>query len=117
MNYDNVAGSPREYACPSEKEERSALYNMACCYSQLEELESGVACIRGLLEDGFDDFATLRSDPDLQFIRSSTEFESLLRKFDGEPQGGPLGIRLPFGSGNTEASSKQPRKKTWLDPW
>lgn len=90
---------------------------MACCYSQLQETESGLACIRGLLEDGFDEFETILADPDLQFLRSCPEFEPLMKRFDGAGQGAPLGIKLPFGGGSSEASSKQPRKKSWLDPW
>lgn len=94
----------------------SALFNMACCYSQLEEVDSGIACIRGLLEDGFDDFATLRSDPDLQYLRASSDFAPLLKSFEGSNQGPPLGIKLPFGGADKEPP-KQPRKKSWLDPW
>lgn len=112
------AGSPREYACPSEQEEMSALYNMACCYSKMQEMDSGIACIRGLLEVGFDDFETLRNDADLQYLRSSPEFEKLLDNSTSSTTGSPLGIKLPFGGGDKDqAATQQPRKKSWLDPW
>lgn len=90
---------------------------MACCYSKLEETDSGIACIRGLLEDGFDDFATLRTDPDLDFLRCSPDFSPLLNSFEGAKQGPAMGIKLPFGGGDKEQAPKQPRKKSWLDPW
>lgn len=46
---------------PSEEEEEAALYNLACCYSKLGELDSGLAVLRGLLElPCFHDFDVLR---------------------------------------------------------
>lgn len=48
-------------ASPSEEEEEAALYNLACCYSKLGELDSGLAVLRGLLElPCFHDFDVLR---------------------------------------------------------
>lgn len=96
-------------ASPSEEEEEAALYNLACCYSKLGELDSGLAVLRGLLElPCFHDFDTLRWDllntvhvrchnrdssdqmtcalcrhtPDLQELRSTWGFVALLQEFD-----------------------------------
>lgn len=74
------ADSTREHACPSEGEERAALYNMACCYAQLEEMDSGLSVLQGLLENGFEDYDTLRTDEDLAPLRASPDFEALVAK-------------------------------------
>lgn len=47
-----LSGSPREYACPSDAEERAALYNLACCYAQLGQREAALTCLDSVLESG-----------------------------------------------------------------
>jgi tetratricopeptide (TPR) repeat protein len=47
-----IAGSPREYSCPSDAEENAALYNMACCYAQLQQRPAALACLEAILENG-----------------------------------------------------------------
>ncbi|KXZ53442.1 hypothetical protein GPECTOR_7g1340 [Gonium pectorale] len=42
------------------------------------------------LELGYDDFAQLRSDPDLEPLRKDERFEGLLKRFE-RPSSGPLG--------------------------
>ena len=68
----------RRQACPSEAEERAALYNLACCYSRLDEIEAGIAVLTGLLEAGFEELDMLRSDERLTALRHSPDFEELL---------------------------------------
>lgn len=56
-----VDSSMRVCAGPSEAEEEEALYHLACCYSKLGELDSGLAVLRGLLElPCFHNFEVLR---------------------------------------------------------
>ena len=81
------ADSTREHACPSEGEERAALYNMACCYAQLEEVDSGLSVLQGLLENGFDDYDTLRTDEDIAPLRAEADFEALLSKAEQRGKG------------------------------
>lgn len=76
-----MSGTVREFSCPSEGEENAALYNMACAYSQLKETQSAVTCIQGALENGFDDFQTLRKDPDLANIQGGA-LEEVIGKFE-----------------------------------
>lgn len=70
---------------PSEQEEETALFNLACCYSKLGELDSGLAVLRGLLElPSFDNFTALWQTPDIQEIRNTAGFFSLMQEFDRE---------------------------------
>ena len=73
------AGTVREYSCPSEGEEHAALYNMACAYARLGQRGPALTCLEGLLEAGFDDFKSIRSDPDLAPVRGG-ELDQLLAK-------------------------------------
>lgn len=50
-----LAGSPREYSCPSDAEEHAALYNMACCYAQLGQKAASLTCLESILESGIVD--------------------------------------------------------------
>mmetsp|Transcript_33832 Transcript_33832/g.80304 ORF Transcript_33832/g.80304 Transcript_33832/m.80304 type:complete len:221 (-) Transcript_33832:158-820(-) len=76
-----LSGTVREYSCPSTGEENAALFNMACAYVQLGKKESALTCIEGILENGFDDFETLRQDEDLSPLRGQ-ELENLLSKYE-----------------------------------
>lgn len=108
------ADSPKEYACPSEGEERAALYNMACSFSRLEEADSGITVLRGLLETGFDELDTLRTDEDLAFLRQSPEFDALLDSFDAGA-GGPFAAAAAALFNGSRKRQKQ--QKGWLDRW
>lgn len=63
-----MAGSPKEYACPSNGEENAAMYNLACCYAQLGKLEAALTCLEGLNDD-FENWDAMKSDPDLAPLR------------------------------------------------
>jgi tetratricopeptide (TPR) repeat protein len=78
-----MAGSPKEYACPSDGEEQAALYNMACAYCKLNQGSAALTCIEALLESGFEDFNALKTDADLAVARQGTDFNKLLGKYDG----------------------------------
>lgn len=74
-----MEGSPKEYACASEGEENSCLYNMACCWVKMNKPAAALTCIEALLENNFDEFQTIRTDPDLAPLRGG-ELDKLLGK-------------------------------------
>ncbi|KXZ46479.1 hypothetical protein GPECTOR_43g915 [Gonium pectorale] len=76
-----LPNSPREFSCPSDAEEQAALYNMACAYAQTGQVASSLTCLEAVLESGFEDYATMRSDPDLAPARGPA-FEELLGRYD-----------------------------------
>jgi tetratricopeptide (TPR) repeat protein len=73
----------------SDGEKMAALYNIACCQSQLgqpENIQNGLIALAGCLESGYDNFNQLRSDPDLENLRKDDKFEGLLKRFE-KPKG------------------------------
>jgi len=76
----------------SDGEKMSALYNIACCHSRLDDARNGLIALAGALEAGFDDFATARSDADLATLRSEAQFEGLLQRFQPAAPSGPFGF-------------------------
>ena len=95
-----LSGSPREYSCASDGEAAAALYNMACAYVALGELEPALTCLEGAVEGGGSEVAeAARADPDLSALRSSSDkFERALRR-GGDAhlnpaarEGGPAGV-------------------------
>ncbi|KAJ7231257.1 hypothetical protein O6H91_Y457600 [Diphasiastrum complanatum] len=67
---------------PEPREEAVASYNVACCYSKLNQVEAGLSALEEAMEAGFDDFKTIRMDPDLQTLRNSEKFKPVIEKFD-----------------------------------
>lgn len=73
----------------SDGEKMAALYNIACCQSQLgepENIQNGLIALAGCLESGYDNFNQLRSDSDLENLRKDAKFEGLLKRFE-KPKG------------------------------
>jgi hypothetical protein len=52
-----------------------------------------VASLQTAFSVGFDNYATVRADPDLSDIHDTPEFETLMKKYDPK-----LGFPNPFGS-------------------
>lgn len=77
-----LSGSVREFSCASEGEENAALYNMACCWARLGEKQPALTVPEALMDNGFEDVQTIRSDPDLAPLRGP-ELDKLLSKHDG----------------------------------
>ncbi|KAK2997406.1 hypothetical protein RJ639_026413 [Escallonia herrerae] len=75
--FESVLGSRPEY-----NEASVANYNVACCYSKLNQIKAGLSALEDAMKSGFEDFKRIRTDPDLDNIRKSEEFELLLKKFD-----------------------------------
>lgn len=76
-NFESVLGSkpePREAAVTS--------YNVACCYSQLNQIEAGLSALEDAMAAGYEDYQTIRTDPDIANLRSSEKFKPLLDKYD-----------------------------------
>ncbi|GFZ20810.1 protein containing PDZ domain, a K-box domain, and a TPR region [Actinidia rufa] len=75
--FESVLGSK-----PDPTEASVASYNVACCYSKLNQIQAGLSALEDALEAGFEDFKRIRTDPDLANIRTSEEFEPLMKRFD-----------------------------------
>ncbi|XP_020095820.1 uncharacterized protein LOC109715296 [Ananas comosus] len=75
--FESVLGSRLE-----PEEASVASYNVACCYSKLNQVEAALSALEDAMEAGYEDFKRIRSDPDLANLRASKEFEPLMKKFD-----------------------------------
>jgi len=61
---------------------RVAQYNVACCYSQIGAIDSGLEALTECLNTGYDGFSKIREDPGLANLRASEEFTTLINKYD-----------------------------------
>lgn len=61
---------------------RVSQYNMACCYSVLDQPEPGLEALKIALDFGYEDYAKVRADPNLANLRKSPKFKSLIDKYD-----------------------------------
>ncbi|KAL4426075.1 hypothetical protein ABPG77_007871 [Micractinium sp. CCAP 211/92] len=61
---------------------RVTQYNIACCYSMLDNADSGLEALNSALASGFEDYAKVRSDPNLANLRKSPKFKPLLDRYD-----------------------------------
>ncbi|XP_022884826.1 protein MET1, chloroplastic-like isoform X1 [Olea europaea var. sylvestris] len=75
--FESVLGSK-----PEPNESAVACYNVACCYSKLNQIQASLSALEDALEGGFEDFKRIRTDPDLANIRAAEDFEPLMKKFD-----------------------------------
>ncbi|PON64155.1 Pilus biogenesis/stability type IV [Parasponia andersonii] len=67
---------------PDPDEASVANYNVACCYSKLNQTQAGLSALEDALKAGFEDFKRIRTDPDLANLRTSEQFDPLLKRFD-----------------------------------
>ncbi|GAU18743.1 hypothetical protein TSUD_80320 [Trifolium subterraneum] len=75
--FESVLGSK-----PEPEEAAVASYNVACCYSKLNQIKAALSSLEEALKSGFEDFKRIRTDPDLANARASPEFDPLLKRFD-----------------------------------
>ncbi|KAL0459860.1 UNVERIFIED_CONTAM: protein MET1, chloroplastic [Sesamum latifolium] len=75
--FESILGSK-----PEANEAAVASYNVACCYAKLNQIQAGLSALEDAMEAGFEDFKRIRTDPDLANIRTSEDFDPLLKKFD-----------------------------------
>jgi len=57
-----------------------ARYNLACSYSLLNDIESGLNTLQQAVMLGYDDFDFMEKDPDLENLRKDERFKNLTSK-------------------------------------
>jgi len=72
----------REVRNLDEFELQAAHYNVACAYACLGSVGESVANLKKAFDYGFDNYATVRADPDLSNVHSTKEFERLMEEYD-----------------------------------
>lgn len=65
-----------------EFELQAAHYNMACAHAQLGNPGEAIGNLEIAFKNGFDNFATARSDPDLEPIQNEKDFTELMENYD-----------------------------------
>jgi tetratricopeptide (TPR) repeat protein len=63
-----------------------AFYNLACSYSNLENLDAAFDALRRAFDLGYRDYRHMLRDPDLENVRRDRRFKSLLDKKWGKRQ-------------------------------
>ncbi len=82
---DFAKAIPAHRAAARHLENRAnALYNLACAYAQLGDVELALEALDGSLEAGFQDNNLLLQDAELNPIREEPRFEEILRRLLGE---------------------------------
>eukprot|EP00980_Cylindrotheca_fusiformis_P024739 scaffold12369_cov97-Cylindrotheca_fusiformis.AAC.5 len=71
---------------------QAAHYNMACAHARLGNIDESVANLAKAFENGFDNYATVRGDPDLDPIKTSSDFEQLMETYDSKNGFNPFGF-------------------------
>lgn len=85
IDFENVISmEPRKYMSDAFSRVSDicmyANYNAACCYSALGKVDAGLESLNTALAAGFDDYRKVRNDPNLQDLRKSEEFATLINK-------------------------------------
>eukprot|EP00252_Welwitschia_mirabilis_P017065 TRINITY_DN37933_c0_g1_i1.p1 TRINITY_DN37933_c0_g1~~TRINITY_DN37933_c0_g1_i1.p1 ORF type:complete len:343 (+),score=73.08 TRINITY_DN37933_c0_g1_i1:146-1174(+) len=75
--FESVLGSK-----PELNEVAVTSYNVACCYSRLNQVEAGLSALEDAMKAGFENYKKIRNDPDLANLRASEKFKPLLDKYD-----------------------------------
>jgi len=65
-----------------EFEYQAAHYNVACAYACVGNVGESVANLKKAFDFGFDNYATVKADPDLSNVHSTKEFEKLMSEYD-----------------------------------
>ena len=64
---------------------KATQYNVACCYAALGQVEPGMEAIEACMAAGFEDYAKIRSDPNLAALReggNAKAFKKMMDKYD-----------------------------------
>ena len=70
---------------------------MACAHAQLGNLQDSIFALQTAFENGFDNFSTVRGDPDLDPVKGEREFDKLMDAYEPKKGGfNPFGL---FGGG------------------
>ena len=76
-----------------EFERQAANYNMACAHAQLDQTAAAVQALEQAFQAGFDNFATVRDDPDLDPVKATPQFDKLMQKYEPKSKGfNPFGL-------------------------
>jgi tetratricopeptide (TPR) repeat protein len=59
-----------------------ASFNIACCYSKLNQPEAGLRELEDSLHAGFENFKMIRTDPNLEEVRKEPGFKQLMDEYD-----------------------------------
>ena len=75
-----------------EFELQAAHYNMACAHAQLSQLGEAIVSLEKAFQAGFDNYATVRGDPDLDPIKKDKDFEKLMEQYEPKKGFNPFGL-------------------------
>lgn len=75
-----------------EFELQAAHYNMACAHAQLGQIAQSIASLESAFLAGFDNYATVRGDPDLDPVKKDRDFEKLMEKYEPKKGFNPFGL-------------------------
>jgi len=72
---------------------QAVYYNMACANSRLGNIAEAVLNLEKAFQNGFDNYSTVRGDPDLDEIKQSRDYKALMDTYDGKGSGfNPFGL-------------------------
>jgi len=85
--FENVVGlEPKNYIGDNMQKVtdvyRIAQYNVACCYSMINQTDAAVDALKAALISGFDDYKMIRGDASLETVRKDPRFKQLIDRFD-----------------------------------
>lgn len=75
-----------------EFELQAAHYNMACAHAQLGNLDDALGSLEMAFQAGFDNYATVRGDADLDPIKSQGSFDTLMETYEPKKGFNPFGL-------------------------
>lgn len=92
MNIRRFANAEKEFlrVLKLDPKNESALYNIACCYSLWGKTENALDYLEKAVKNGFDDLGHIENDPDLDSLRQTERYKSLIaaleqkKKLEGE---------------------------------
>eukprot|EP00877_Chromochloris_zofingiensis_P002583 jgi/Chrzof1/12325/Cz06g30120.t1 len=102
VDFENVASmEPRNYVGDNLSRiteiYKVTQYNIACCYSMLNQVDEGLRSLDAAMLAGFEDYAMIRQDKNLENLRASPKFQTVLDKYD-EPVINWKAIEGTFGA-------------------
>lgn len=72
---------------------QAVYYNMACANSRLGNVSGAIVNLEKAFQNGFDNYSTVRGDPDLDSIKQSRDYKMLMDAYDGKGGGfNPFGL-------------------------
>jgi tetratricopeptide (TPR) repeat protein len=71
-----------ERALDTDRNEPAVLYNVACVYSMMDDVERGIELLTEAIDNGFGYRAWLENDNQLEALRGDDRFQALLNRLD-----------------------------------